>query len=121
MGRENSEDGMVGNMDMGMDVEMKMEAGLMWVGGMGGGECMLLDAVVDVYDSNALYVVSSCLVQSLVRVKSITVNDRAIIKRLAEPCQRASALSVQQYRLHCLYSNTPLLKDRKILVLIDGS
>ena len=30
MGRENSEDGMVGNMDMGMDVEMKMEAGLMW-------------------------------------------------------------------------------------------
>ena len=30
MGRENSEDGMVENMDMEMDVEMKMEAGLMW-------------------------------------------------------------------------------------------
>lgn len=29
MGRENSEDGMVGNIGMGMDVEMKMEAGLM--------------------------------------------------------------------------------------------
>ena len=30
VGRENSEDGMVGNIDMGMDVEMEMEAGLMW-------------------------------------------------------------------------------------------
>lgn len=47
-------------MDMGMDVEMKMEAGLMWVGVMGGGECMLLDAVVDVYDSNDLYRRVSC-------------------------------------------------------------
>lgn len=30
------------------------------VGGMGGGECMLLDAVVDVYDSNDLYRRVSC-------------------------------------------------------------
>ena len=65
------------------------------VGGMGGGECMLLDAVVDVYDSNSndLYRRVSC--NLLLRVKSITVNDRATIKRLAGPCPQASALSVQ--------------------------
>lgn len=30
------------------------------IGGMGGGECMLLDAVVDAYDSNDLYRRVSC-------------------------------------------------------------